>query len=96
MVFPGEDGVGAVRIVLIVIVLQVAVVEHCQDFIHALNVLDPWVELRIDEEDPVENVSMSLNVVLLVVWSHVSSFSVCLSLKSCLVFRRDIALRIDG
>lgn len=48
------------------IVLEEAVIKHCYNFIHALNVSNPRIEFCKDEQNPAHHVSVRLDVVGLV------------------------------
>lgn len=55
------------------IVFEVAVVNNSKHFIHSLNVLDPWIQLRVNKQYSMKDVCMSLDIVLSIV-----SFLICL------------------
>lgn len=78
------------------ILFKIAVIYDSEDLVHALDVFDPWVELGINEEDAMENVSASINVVFDIFWLEISSFRLGLALKSCEILRRLVLLSVDG
>ena len=74
-----ERGVLYFLIFSVFVVFEETVVNYGKNFIHALNILNTWIQFCVNKQDSMKNISMCLNIIFGIVGFVIGLFHISLS-----------------